>query len=201
MKTLLIILLLPVVASAQVVDPVISKDYLDRIKDSSRGKMFLLDTNNSVKNGLLTLSKSYNGYNIKKIVVRHGHLKIQPAVHRMLFLSGSFNSTVEMKTINRLPTLQDQYVQGRSLNGDLVWNGPETNELFSYGPAVNTLEFDGSNYVYDVNGKLVYQQFLLANGFIQKLNIDLHDRSLTSGLYLLEASTNERKQVYKLIKQ
>jgi hypothetical protein len=154
-KTLLLILLLPVTAAAQYVDPVISKDYLDRIKDSSQPKVLFVDTANNAKNAYLILSKNYNGYKIKRIVTRHGYLKIQPAVYKMLFLSGSFNSTVELKSINQLPALQNQYVQGRSLNGVPAWQGAETNELFSYGPAINTLEFDGSNYSYDVNGKLV----------------------------------------------
>jgi hypothetical protein len=41
------------------------------------------------------------------------------------------------------------------MNGNLVWHGAETNEMFSYGPGINTLEFDGSSYVYDINGRLV----------------------------------------------
>ncbi len=155
MKTLLIILLLPIAAAAQYVEPVTSKEYLDRIKDSSASKIFFVDTTNNAKNALLTLSKNYNGAKIRKIVVKHGRLRIEPSTYRMLFLSGSFNSTVELKSVNRLPALQDQYVQGRSMNGSLTWQGPETNELFSYGPPINSLEYDGSNYAYDVNGKLM----------------------------------------------
>ena len=155
MKLLLLILLLPLAAAAQTVDPVISKDYLDRIRDGSHQQVIVVDTTNSAKNAFLILSKNYTGYKIKKITVKNGYLKIQPAAYKMLFLSGSFNSSVEIKKINQLPALQNQYVQGRSLNGSLAWQGPETNELFSYGPSVNSLEFDGSNYVYDINGKLV----------------------------------------------
>jgi hypothetical protein len=92
--------------------------------------------------------------------VKHGYLKIQPAVYKTLFLSGSFNSTFEIQTHNQLPALQDKYVQGRSVNGSLAWQGAETQWNFSsYGPAINELEFDGSNYMYDVNGKLVAAGF------------------------------------------
>ena len=155
MKTLLLILLFPVGASAQLVDPIISKDYLDRLKENSKAKIFLTDTTNNAKNAFLLLTGHYNGYAIERITVKKGYLRIRPASTKALFLSGSFNSGVEIKSINQLPALQNEYAQGRSMNGDLVWRGGETNELFSFGPAMNALEFDGSNYAYDVNGKLV----------------------------------------------
>ncbi|HZI52616.1 MAG TPA: hypothetical protein VFD56_02885, partial [Chitinophagaceae bacterium] len=167
MKTLLLILLLPVTAAAQIVDPVISKDYLDRLKENSQEKIFLTDTTNNARNAFLSLTQHYNGYPIKRITTRNGHLKIRPAVSHMLYLSGSFNSGFEIKTINQLPGSQGEFVQGRSMNGSLVWRGAETNELFSYGPSVNTLEFDGSNYAYDVNGKLV----TTGSGNGQKANV------------------------------
>ena len=155
MKTLLLILLFPVGAAAQFVDPIISKDYLDRLKENSKAKIFLTDTTNNAKNALLLLTGHYSGYAIERITVKKGYLRIRPASTKALFLSGSFNAGVEIKSINQLPALQNEYAQGRSMNGNLAWRGPETNELFSYGPAINTLEFDGSNYAYDVNGKLV----------------------------------------------
>src|SRR5829696_7086581 len=40
-------------------------------------------------------------------------------------------------------------------SGHFLFKPFVTNELFSYGPAINSLEFDGSNYAYDANGKLV----------------------------------------------
>src|SRR5688572_14847383 len=100
----------------------------------------------------------------------------------MLYLSGSFNSGFEIKRINQLPGSQNEYVQGRSMNGNLVWRGAETNELFSYGPSVNTLEFDGSNYEYDVNGKLV----TTGSGNGQKTNV--YENSLFRTATLLSQS-------------
>jgi len=55
--------------------------------------------------------------------------------------------------------------------------------------------------VYDGSGKIVYQHQSLSSGFVQKINIDLHDSRFTAGLYLLEATVNERKHSFKLIKQ
>jgi hypothetical protein len=55
--------------------------------------------------------------------------------------------------------------------------------------------------VYDLGGKIVRLQQLQANGFVQKINIDLQDSRFASGLYLLEASVGDQKQSFRLIKQ
>ncbi|TRZ41180.1 carboxypeptidase-like regulatory domain-containing protein [Robertkochia solimangrovi] len=56
---------------------------------------------------------------------------------------------------SRLPGLQRAYAQGRPQEGSLQWFGPETGEIFSYGPNINSLVFDGSDYAYDDNGRLI----------------------------------------------
>jgi len=55
--------------------------------------------------------------------------------------------------------------------------------------------------IYDMTGKTVRQYDQQGNGFVQKLNIDLHESRFSSGLYLLEAVTNGKKQFFKLMKQ
>lgn len=60
----------------------------------------------------------------------------------------------ELETANRLPDLQNQYAQGRPVNGQLTWQGAETSEEFSWGPAIEQLSFDQSAYLYDKNGAL-----------------------------------------------
>ncbi|APY08381.1 hypothetical protein BWZ20_08770 [Winogradskyella sp. J14-2] len=61
---------------------------------------------------------------------------------------------------SNLPKLQSSFSQGATENGSIAFLGPETGNVFSYGPNLNTLEFDGSNYIYDNNGRLV----MLGNG-------------------------------------
>lgn len=187
--------MLPVAAAAQYVDPVISKDYLDRLKDSSVSKIFFTDTANNAKDAFLLLNQNFTGYQIKNIVIRHGYLKIQPAKYKTLALSGSFNSTVELKSIGRIPATQNSYVQGRSLNGNLSWEGPETNELFSYGPLINTLEFDGSDYPYDLNGRLVSKGAGNGNNATAYKNSVFRNASLLSQSIMLQGryrvSSNE----------
>lgn len=60
-----------------------------------------------------------------------------------------------LKRINRLPNLQKQYAQGSPVNGRAHWQGPETGEVFSWGPAISQLSFDHTtHYPYDKNGRL-----------------------------------------------
>jgi len=51
--------------------------------------------------------------------------------------------------------LQSIYSQGRPNLGENTWFGAENNEIFAWGPKIENLAFDGSNYNYDQNGMLV----------------------------------------------
>ncbi|MBK5271119.1 MAG: T9SS type A sorting domain-containing protein, partial [Bacteroidia bacterium] len=55
--------------------------------------------------------------------------------------------------------------------------------------------------IYDLNGKMVKQYHLTANGFVQKINIDLHEPKFASGLYLLETVAGRERKFFKLLKQ
>ncbi len=57
--------------------------------------------------------------------------------------------------VNKLPARQSTYAQGRPSGGAPIWRGPDTGEGFSWGPAIADLEYDGSEYDYDQNGRLV----------------------------------------------
>lgn len=68
----------------------------------------------------------------------------------------TISSTTKFNEVSQLPALQREYAQGRPLNGELVYRGPETEESFSWGPKISTLEFDGdTSYLFDKNGRLV----------------------------------------------
>lgn len=67
----------------------------------------------------------------------------------------SFSSSFTIDEVNKLPEFQSTYAQGRPVGGVATWRGPETFEGFSWGPAIADLEFDGSDYPFDVNGRLV----------------------------------------------
>lgn len=57
--------------------------------------------------------------------------------------------------VNKLPQLQHTYAQGRPSGGGFIWQGSDQQEIFSWGPRIQNLEFDGSVYPYDKNGRLV----------------------------------------------
>jgi hypothetical protein len=65
-----------------------------------------------------------------------------------------FTSTIGLEKVTRLPSLQNNFAQGRTINGVVTWRGPEYGEEFSWGPLLKTLEYDGSDYTFDSNGRL-----------------------------------------------
>ncbi|MGC4100752.1 SusC/RagA family TonB-linked outer membrane protein [Ferruginibacter sp.] len=162
MKTILLILFVcPLFVAAQDVQPVISQDYLSLIKKDTVTRKRWTDSSNSLERSSLRLGLNgyfYNDYFYNKFeritVDRNNRLQLYLLQYKKLTVSGWVTSITEIQRANHTPDVQQEYVQGRSLNGKTVWQGPETNELFSYGPAINTLEFDGTSYPYDANGKL-----------------------------------------------
>jgi hypothetical protein len=55
--------------------------------------------------------------------------------------------------------------------------------------------------LYDVTGKTVKQYNVTANGFVQKLSIDLLGTRFAGGLYLLDVKVGDRRQSFRLVKQ
>jgi hypothetical protein len=66
-----------------------------------------------------------------------------------------FSTSFAIEQINKLPSFQNEFSQGRTDGNTIHWNGADQSEIFSWGPLSRTLEFDGSDYPFDVNGKLV----------------------------------------------
>jgi len=54
--------------------------------------------------------------------------------------------------------------------------------------------------VYDLNGRLYFKNKISATGAMQKLKVDLSGAGFSSGLYLVEVRSGERKQSFRLIK-
>lgn len=149
--------LCPALMAAQEVRPVYSADYLALIRKDSSGHI-ITDSSNSMRTAKLRAPNFifYNNYTVRRIQIgRNNVVNLLGGPQKAILIGGSFSSTAELQRYNRIPSLQQEYAQGRSVNGQLKWQGPETNELFSFGPSLRLLEFDGSPYVYDINGKLV----------------------------------------------
>lgn len=213
-RLLLCVLFLPVFSKAQEVKPILSKDYLDLINKDSLpwNKHIATDTINNIRRPLFNKSRFYDGhYRVSKIVMRRNGVIIKPAYTRKLMIGGSFTSTAAIKTVNQMPALQSDYVQGRSQNGVLQWRGPEAGELFSYGPAVRDLEFDNSSYAYDVNGRLVpagsgsgkkaraYDNSIIRTASFFEQALALKGRYLVNGTRVLTASVRLSKGIENMV--
>jgi Ca-activated chloride channel family protein len=66
----------------------------------------------------------------------------------------SFTSSFALEKVNKLPDVQHDFAQGSPQGGVVSWRGADQNESFSWGPAMTSLNFDGSDYAFDSNGRL-----------------------------------------------
>jgi hypothetical protein len=119
-------------------------------------------------------------------------------------------SSVTLEKITQVPELQQQYSQGRSLDGKLQWQGPEKGEIFSWGPLMRTLSFDGSDYAFDNNGQLtssasnlkpatIYNPFaFFKNGVSNETNVLLSIPVLRSASMIVDAGRKNRTGVIPL---
>lgn len=95
-------------------------------------------------------------YKVKNIKQKNDTVyQIKQVNQKSLIFNGVFTTSFDIKQRNSIPKTQSKYVQGRSENGSIVWKGPETDEMFSFGPDISTLGFDHQLYDYDQNGRLI----------------------------------------------
>lgn len=112
----------------------------------------------SIEKTKTQLSKRSHSYfnKIRKFKQKNDSVYILKRINETtLLFNGSFTTSFDIKSRNAVPGTQNKFVQGRSENGNLVWKGPETNEMFSFGPDISTLGFNALPYEYDQNGKLI----------------------------------------------
>ncbi|MBC9915376.1 TonB-dependent receptor [Chitinophaga varians] len=159
MKYCLLLLLIPGYLHAQErlpVEPITSPDYQILLRRPTNVRQ------DSTRHApVQVLRSAVHGRNLDlwtrpaDLVVRNGTVSLVYMPRYELRLAGRIGTSVEVKTANSTPSLQQTYAQGSAGNSVLQWNGPETGEMFSYGPALRSLEFDGKPYAYDPHGKLV----------------------------------------------
>lgn len=140
------------------VEKIVNKDFLNQVKSKtdtsevskSSGKFskndfpnwsyfqYIEENNNLIK----LISKNYkSNYSFK---TRYNFTK--------LFLELNTESTFSQAI--RQQVFQKKFSQGRSLNGNLSYQSPETNENFSWGPNINSLENGNIISEYYPNGNL-----------------------------------------------
>lgn len=135
----------------QTVEPVLNDDYTnklkkptDSVKISEPSGTFDFSLWEGMGEGyLMKIDRSADGlYN----------LKYKSQYHKL-----SFEATQELVVSSpiRMPNYQKTYAQGKSQNGQLLYQSPETNEIFSWGPNINSLEYSGNPSEYYPQGNIV----------------------------------------------
>ena len=126
---------------------------------SKRGVGVLTDETPSYKTGRIPANIEKIKYQKPNLKYPHGYFVIT-SVPKPKFRYGNdwrfnWSNVTTLNRINRLPQLQNTYAQGRPITGRAQWQGPETGEIFSWGPAITSLNYDNTvPYAYDRNGGL-----------------------------------------------
>jgi len=137
------------------VQPIRSSAYEQAIRQNNPSFYGIPDLNSSPLT--YTVNRKYLDVNrIKSINIGDSVVKLITFADDAFFEIGvSQRSGLQYVPDRNLPQTQNRYAQGRPVDGSLTYRGPETGELFSYGPLLSTLEYDGSTYLYDGNGRPV----------------------------------------------
>lgn len=183
--------------------PVRSNDYEELVRQQAAQRtgdtVFGL---NPVGRSPLRVLNEYDLYMgmVKSVQYTDSSLYVQPLVRQQLRIGAAYTATWEQRYLNRQPALQQTYAQGRNN----TWRGAETGELFSYGPLLPTLFYDGAPYEYDEKGRLStmgsgpvakpYRNNILRNPTLlsQVFNVDLaylrnSDKTIWSGMKISRA--------------
>ncbi len=148
---------LEVSAMRVAVKPIKNKAYEQALKRSNPSFKSIQNLDSSPLT--YKVNREYFNFNqIKDISRNDSIIKIETYADNAFFeIALSQRSGFQYVPERNLPLTQKSFAQGRPADGDLVYRGPETGEFFSYGPLLNTLVYDDSNYRYDVNGMAVPQ--------------------------------------------
>jgi hypothetical protein len=174
-------------------------DTRDTIKEE--GTAYFTNTTPSFK----MLYKGNNRWNgsidpgkIDKIQFDNQNVKVSIGTDKYIRIPRiTFISSIAFDQPNRLPRLQNKFSQGQSEAGVLQWKGPETGQIFSWGEEIQNLEFDGSEYNFDKNGRLVAKG--TGNGIPAKTYNPYHFfKTGTSLVNLIKINRKDEKRSYNL---
>lgn len=148
-----------------------TKAYKEAIESNKKERTLSLLSSRHTYN-----KRSFFEYNrIREIDIKDKQVKLTYFKPDIYFEIGyNVDNSFQFVKDNNLPELQNIYSQGGTSNGVLAFQGAETGNVFSYGPKLTNLEFDGSSYAYDSNGKLV----ALGNGNGNGNNARAYNNSL-----------------------
>jgi len=139
----------------QAVDRIISDDYIRKLKKPVDSVTISKPAGTFAFNLLDGFGEDYL-MKINKNARHFYSLKFKYEYNKV-----SFEAAQELVVSSpiRMPNYQKTYAQGTSQNGVLVYQSPETNEIFSWGPNVSSLEYSENPSEYYPQGDIVNQTF------------------------------------------
>ncbi|MBW1656386.1 carboxypeptidase-like regulatory domain-containing protein [Flavobacterium quisquiliarum] len=156
------------------VAPIVSDDYLENLK---KPKDSIKATRSSGNYYFDITDYFYNLYNqtLMKISRDNSGVYNAKTYHQYSKAAFQVNQEFVYSTPMRLPKYQNQFAQGRSLNGDLTYQSPQTNEIFSWGPNVSALQYSANPSEYYPQGDIINRnsssgnplQLFNSNSFLQ----------------------------------
>ncbi|WDF64853.1 carboxypeptidase-like regulatory domain-containing protein [Flavobacterium sp. KACC 22763] len=134
-------------------NPIISNDYVENLK---KPKDSIKATQSSGDYYFDLVEYLYN-YNQSLMKINRDNSGVYNAktYHQYSKVAFQVNHDFVYSTPMRLPKYQNQFAQGRSLNGNLAYQSPQTNEIFSWGPNVSTLQYSANPSEYYPQGDII----------------------------------------------
>lgn len=115
-----------------------SKSYIEKLPETITYNYFQNRNNTLVLTNINEGGKYKFNYANKQKYIRLPHV--------------SYAFSIGQNEAYKFPSLQKVFSQGRPVNGSWIWYGPETGEVFSWGPKLSSLKYDGLQYNFDRNG-------------------------------------------------
>lgn len=144
---------------------IVSVDQSNRLMDISPQDIASVEVINSFSPRLLRYGiQARNGAVI--INTKQGIPHQKPTV--------TFFTRFTVDRINRLPELQNQYAQGLPGISQAIYQGPETQNRFAWGPLLSSLQYNGVADLYDSKGRLIPNTFNIP-GAIPSVAYDPYD--------------------------
>lgn len=172
----------------QTVVPVLSDDYSTKLKKPTDSVKISEPSGTFDFNLLDGVGEEY----LMKIDRSADHvysLRYKSEYHKL-----SFEASHELVVSSpiRMSHYQKTYAQGKSENGKLIYQSPETNEIFSWGPNVNSLEYSANPSEFYPQGNIVNKTF--GNGSPVKLyNPNDFFKNTVDNKYLLNTQIESPK--------
>lgn len=138
-------------AKGEVVVPILNEDFVSKVNLGNDTLMISKST--GTNRGINQNNYFYNSVVAVKKDKANEYSFITSQQYHKLYIE-LYNEFIVGKPI-RQNSFQNQFAQGRSIDGMATYQSPETNEIFSWGPLVNSLQLSNISTPYYPDGNIV----------------------------------------------